>query len=677
MHKVVADSAAMGAAVHLRHRDDVDGLRAVAVLAILAFHLDLTGFTGGYVGVDVFFVISGYVILRGILPDLESGRFSLADFYIRRIRRILPALLVVLAATLTAGFIMLSPAEIEELAGSALATTAFGANFFFHDRIHYFANFAYMRPLLHMWSLGIEEQFYIIVPLAIAGLMRLRGVGPGRVLAVLAIASLGYSLIAPAAVSEKHAFYMPMARFWEIAIGGCVAVAERRWRLLRTGSGPVAALGLLAIAASVVLLDSKSGGHQWVVVAVLGAAGVIIGNAQNRGLAAALLASRPAVAVGRISFSVYLVHWPLIVFWQLCVLRPLLPYEQVVIAILTLSAAALLYAAVETPMRARGGWVGNRSALAGIGAAAAVVAVASIVAARDGGAAWRMQEPAREASALFRTAMAERSPCVRDVRWTEIQVCRWNRHAGTHFAILGDSHAHALWSELAQAFGDTSGGIAVLKPRCPPIHGVDILGAKEGCEEFVKGAMEVIESERPKIVILASRWAVVASAVHAPGSRHKSGHLLDLENERARIELSDALTRTVERMRAWGTRVVVVGPVPEIDYHVPSALVRSLHGIGSLPPTRRSAFDLRQRQVMAALAKIGSLEGVIVVYPHTIFCDTETCAVADGLRAFYRDHDHLSPFGAARVSALISSAIDRSGWRLPESALPLPAVRGE
>ena len=136
----VADSLGMRS---LGHRHDVDGLRAVAVLAILAFHLDLAGFSGGFLGVDIFFVISGYVILRSILPDLESGRFSLADFFIRRMRRILPALMVVLLATLAAGFVILAPAELAELAHSALATLAFGANFFFHGRTGYFANAAH------------------------------------------------------------------------------------------------------------------------------------------------------------------------------------------------------------------------------------------------------------------------------------------------------------------------------------------------------------------------------------------------------------------------------------------------------------------------------------------------------------------------------------------------------
>ena len=675
MHKAAVDAARMRGAAPLTHRYEVDGLRAVAVLSILAFHLDLTGFSGGFVGVDVFFVISGYVILRGILPDLEAGRFSIAEFLVRRMRRILPALTVVLAAALTAGFVFLSPDELSELAGSSLSTMAFGANFFFHDRTGYFASAAHTRPLLHMWSLGIEEQFYILVPLTIAGLMRFWGATAGRILAVLAVASFVYSLVAMTTMEEKHAFYMPMARFWEIAVGGCVAVVERRWGLLRSRSGAVAGLvGLLAIAASVLLLNSENGRQQWVVIAILGAAAVIVGGAHGRNLTGAMLGSRPMVAIGSISFSVYLVHWPLIVFWQLCTLRPLLPHEQVVIALLTLVLAALLYRLVEAPMRAGSRRIGNRPALAAIGAGTGIVAVAGMAVIVDGGTAWRLREPAREAYALLRTAITERSRCRSETHWSgsNLKVCRWNPHApSTEFVIWGDSHARELSAELAEILGDSGqrSGLSVFKPACRPVDAVEAAGLQGGklCADFVKAALAVIAHERPKIVVMVGRWAQLASDVRAPGDHGWSGHLVDLENKRARIELGDALTRTIERVRASGARVVVVGPVPEIDYHVPSALVRWLHGVGYLPPTRRADFDLRQKQVMLALAKIGALEGVVVVYPHTVFCDAETCAVADGLRALYTDDDHLSPFGAARVGALVRSAIDRIGWNLAES----------
>jgi hypothetical protein len=283
---------------------------------------------------------------------------------------------------------------------------------------------------------------------------------------VRAVASFVYSVATAATMEDKHAFYMPMARFWEIAVGGCVAAVERHRGLLRQGpiAAAVAGLGLLAIVASVLLLDSDSGGQQWVAIAVLGAAAVICGSAQGRGLAGAVLASRPMVAVGRISFSVYLVHWPLIVFWQMWTLHALLPYERAVLAVLTLALAALLYAFVETPMRAGSPQMGNRPALTAIGAATAAVAVAGTAVALDGGAAWRLREPARQASDLLHTAIAARPRCVRDAQWqsSDFQVCRWNSPGHrAEFVIWGDSHARAVWATQAgRVVSPCSGALA-------------------------------------------------------------------------------------------------------------------------------------------------------------------------------------------------------------------------
>jgi peptidoglycan/LPS O-acetylase OafA/YrhL len=666
MHQSAVDAARPRFGPPAAHRGDVDGLRALAVLAILAFHLDLAGFTGGFVGVDVFFVISGYVILRSILPDLESGRFSIAGFFIRRIRRLVPALLVVLAATLAAGFALLSPSELEELAGSALATLGYGANIFFFDRTGYFAREAHARPLLHMWSLGIEEQFYIIVPAALAALVRFRGTTVAVALAVLAVGSFAYSAIATASVSESHAFYMPMARFWEIAVGGCVAVVERRWGLVRSGAGWVAAFGLLAIAASVLILESDAGGQQWAVVAVLGSAAVIAA-APGRTWAAATLASWPMAAIGRISYSIYLVHWPLIVFGRLYLARPLHLHEQALLAALTAAAAVALAILVERPMRAGSGRIGNRAALTSLCTASAVLAAASIAVVLDRGAPWRLQTPAREALVLLDVATTGRPQCHKDAQWlgtTHRSVCRWNREAvGTDFVIWGDSHAGHIAAELSGVLigAGYRSGVSVVLKDCMPIAGVTFVGHKfartKACPDHVDAVLEAITRERARIVVMAARWANVASDVRAPGDGWWSGHLRDLANGGSPLALADALLRTIERIRASGAQVIVIGPVPEADYNVPAALVRSLHGFGYLPPVRRTDFDRRQDQVLSALAKLHGLDGVSVVYPHVALCDEQTCAVADGIRSLYIDDDHLSPFGAVRVAALTGSML--------------------
>ncbi len=384
----------------LGHRADVDGLRAIAVLAILAFHLDLAGFQGGFVGVDIFFVISGFVIVRGALRDLAEGSFSPREFYIRRIRRIVPALTVVLISVLAVGSVVLSPGELKEVADSALATLVFGANFFFHDRAGYFVQAAHVRPLLHMWSLGVEEQFYIAMPLLILATARARRPG-ALAIAILCIlvASFAYCVMA----SDKHAFYMPMARVWEIAAGASVAVAERR-RFV-PGPGPtqvMASAGVVCIVFGIAILDGASAPTWMNVVPVLGTAAVLLcGTAEPRGVSG-WLGRQPLVLIGQISFSVYLVHWPLIVFWRILVARPLLAYEQVLIALITFAVAAVLWAYVERPFRAGRTGLANKPALAAVASATIAVGAFGAALSLDKGAAWRLNGEAQAAGARTR-----------------------------------------------------------------------------------------------------------------------------------------------------------------------------------------------------------------------------------------------------------------------------------
>ncbi|HEX6000916.1 MAG TPA: acyltransferase family protein [Hyphomicrobiaceae bacterium] len=685
-------AAAIDDARVVRHRHDVDGLRAVAVLAILAFHLNLAGFEGGFVGVDIFFVISGYVILRSILPDLEHGRFSLADFFIRRMRRLLPALMVVLLLTMAAGLLILSPAELQELSGSALSTLGFCANLFFNDRTGYFASAAHTRPLLHMWSLGVEEQFYILVPLALALLIRYRGTAPGKVLLALTLVSLAYGLAAPYAVNETHAFYMPMARFWEIGVGGLVAVAERRWGPMcaspRAAVDGLALLGLTAVGLSVVILSSEaSGGQQWAVIPVVGTAAIIAAGSAEGSRVAAMLASTPLVAIGRLSYSIYLVHWSLIVLWRLGTARPLAPYEQVIVVLLTMALAMVLSAFVEAPMRSGSTRIGNRRALIGIGTAGAVVASIAAGLLVNGGAEWRLQGPARESLLALRTAMLQRPRCQEDRQFlgSSLRACRWQAEApGVDYVIWGDSHARALAPELAPELARVLGGVKpssgvlIGVPHCWPVAGVKVVAHKSSarCPEVAEAVIEAIARERPKIVVMVGRWATIASDVRSPSSGVRPGRLVDLRNDEAPITLADALIRTVEQVRASGAFVLVVGPVPEIAFEVPPTVGRALQGWGKLPEVRRTDFDKRQRQVLSALSKLQPRPGVLVVYPHTTFCDASSCIVTDGVRPLYEDNNHLSPFGAARVSAQIAAELRHVQFASkPIGAEPTPYVR--
>ena len=276
-----------------------------------------------------------------------------------------------------------------------------------------------------------------------------------------------------------------------------------------------------------------------------------------------------------------------------------------------------------------------------------------------------MNPAAKEALVSLRAAVAERPRCITDKHWLEstFPVCRWNGDVpGTDYVIWGDSHMAMLAPELATLLGNegTKGGVSLGIPDCPPLSSVVITGQSRKnavCPAFVDAAIRAIERHKPKVVVIGARWAKLESDVPAPGDGARSRRILDLENNRTPMSLADALSRTLGRVSATGAQILVVGPVPEIDYDVPNTLIRSLMGFGRLPLVARDDFDHRQKHVLKALARMQALENVTVVYPHTVLCNADTCAVAEGNRSLYMDDDHLSPLGSARVVALIRSVI--------------------
>jgi len=650
------------------YRPDVDGLRALAVLAIFAFHLRLAGSPGGFVGVDVFFVISGFVITRGVLLELDEQRFSLRDFYLRRARRILPALIVTLLGTLLVGAIILSPSETREFAGSALASLVSAANVFFHDRTNYFADAAHYRPLLHTWSLSLEEQFYLLFPLLLGALVVRAGQPPARILAYLVVLSLAWCVVV-GLFRARHAFYMPMARFWELGAGALVACAEAH-RVKVPQPRLVGLAGLAGIAASVALLDGPETPTWMMLGPVAAAAAVILSGAAGEGPVHGLLSTRTAVAIGRLSYAIYLLHWPVIVFWRMCVARPLNGVEQAAILIGVLMAAQLLWRFVEKPFRA-GSALPNAAALTAIGAGCAAVVGLGLLLRTDRASLWTLSAPARESVSQLRAATKSRPACNRDTTWlgdapAGATACRWPKAAGggSELVIWGDSHAGALAPELAHALlqsREFKSALLISLPHCPPLKGVSLLGPKvDGdCESFLTAVLVAIAKHKPKLVVIAARWANFSSDVRSPGDGGEAGRIVDTANGQV-IGLAEALTRTLDQLAAHAPHVVLLGPVPELEYNAPATLVRALRGLSELPPVWRHDFERRQRLVLAALADLATAGRALVLYPHAVLCDEATCAVADGVQPLYSDDDHLSAFGAERVARALAPRLLKS-----------------
>ena len=336
------------------YRPDIDGLRAVAVLAVVLFHADAAVLPGGFVGVDVFFVVSGFLIARLIEAECMAGVFSFAGFYERRIRRLIPALAVVFAVSTGLALALLSPSQLEHFAGSLLAANLLGANIFFWRTSDYFAVAAEWQPLLHTWSLSVEEQFYLLFPLA---LVTLRRFGRRNLLAVLcAVACVSLAAAVWGAVQAPvAAFYLLPTRAWELVLGALIALAPLPRSRRRAGREATALTGLALIAAATLGVTGPAAAPlAAILLAAAGTALLVHAGGCGGHSVATMLAAPPLVALGLASYSLYLWHWPLLVFARhAAATRDLPPATTAAVVGLALLLALGSWRWVERPFRAR------------------------------------------------------------------------------------------------------------------------------------------------------------------------------------------------------------------------------------------------------------------------------------------------------------------------------------
>ncbi|MCG7392593.1 acyltransferase [Microvirga sp. ACRRW] len=437
------------------YRPDVEGLRAVAVLAVLFYHVDIWPFTGGFVGVDIFFVISGYLITKIILSEIESGAFSFREFYDRRMRRLLPALLCTVAGTYLAGLFLFSIEDFTRLSGSTVTSLLGVSNFFFWREAGYFDAKAILKPLLHTWSLAVEFQFYLLSPAFTVALFRWRGrpaLLTGTVLiAVLSFAASLYMMRR----NPSGAFFLTPFRVYEFAIGALVAFAEsRRSSGLRLDA--IYACGLVAVLFSVFAFDERTAFPKYAaLLPTIGTALLIYAGPSARGSWA--LKTKPMQFLGSISYSLYLVHWPLVVFTHYVLKREPSSLEKVALLVATFILSLILHRYVEVAFR-RPRTRQNASPALFNAVCAGAIALVIAPAAHSwltGGWVWRLP------------------PALQEVNKVDIAASRdyvWSRHPkrqGDHFTtgkkrifIVGDSQAADLLNMLVEAGQDKSLEIA-------------------------------------------------------------------------------------------------------------------------------------------------------------------------------------------------------------------------
>jgi peptidoglycan/LPS O-acetylase OafA/YrhL len=656
----------------LDYRPDIDGLRAVAIVPVLAFHAGLPGWSGGFVGVDVFFVISGYLITSLILGEYARGSFTFWGFVERRARRLAPAMVPVLVATLLAGYFLFLPNAFQELAKSVMMFSAFAANHYFLGESGYF-DFHGPAPLLHTWSLSVEEQFYLAFSLTLLGVLRW---APRRLEIVIVTAGLLSFATAVALIEigqESAAFYLSPSRFWELLIGAWLALGH-----LPTPSAIAAACcraaGLLLIAAAVFLYSGNLPfpGPAALVPTVGAALVILAGTAEGEDPAYRLLASRAAVYVGRISYSLYLWHWPLLVFAG--IYADVLPdWYRLPVTAFAFVPAALSYRFVERPFRKRA-WLPGRGTML---ATAVSTTVAFLVAGAwidyDKGLPLRLPAEVRAAlqtDPLLRDPLFE--SCLSFERGETGTFCELGDTGRQRidFAVWGDSHAAAerrLFDRLASDFGLR--GVLLSAAGCAAHMPFNHPRKHQKCQDYSRRAEAFIAEHDIPVVFLAARWCLYVdfASCLGPVEGVLDGRMVDQSAKRA--EFKGLLTATVERLAKAGRRIWLVQPVPEFGWDVPSVAAEALlRGV----PTR--ALELPRDRFVAANAlplevmdKLDDGVRVREIATMDALCPGDICVPTDPEgRPFYRDSNHLSVRGAALLAPRLEPAfreMQESAWR--------------
>ena len=638
-------------APEVAYRADIDGLRAVAVLSVIGFHASPKSITGGFIGVDVFFVISGYLISSLILNGLKNGSFSYVEFYARRARRIFPALTVVLLFVWGLGWFAFDPTNFFALSKHIVAGAAFAANIVTYFEVGYFDAPASTKPLLHLWSLGVEEQFYLVFPLLIVLLWRHKAAN--LILSAIAVASFALNVVT-VRYYPSFAFYLPLTRFWEFLAGTLLAydaikrpgfgwAARLEVNALRDNAA--SAIGMLMILGGIFIVPA-TGEYPgwWALLPVVGTA-LIIWAGQRAWINRKILADQKLVFIGLISYPLYLWHWPLIVMGQAIVrdYSPANPHARtttIVAVAISFVLSWLTFEFVERPIRTRRLSIGLRWIAGASAISLAVVALVAVVTLRNNGFPDRYP---KEIQALLTPITWDGSP-VRSTKESQTPVTSLpaehphqdekKNDTGPLLIAYGDSNAQHLISGLNLLQNERPFRVKLINWHdCPPVG--DIKSTEiDICRRQQIATEEEFTRLKPDIVVIGAYW-------------FKYNHI-------------ERLSDTLKFFQRVGVhRIVVMGSVPLWPNHPQSLLYSAMrfdpsHRI----PDRLSVFYPDSFKNDIAVKTIAANLGATFISLRDIFCNEQGCLVRSGNTASEIIQPDLTHFSAAGSWYLISRIAD-------------------
>jgi peptidoglycan/LPS O-acetylase OafA/YrhL len=669
------------------YRPDVDGLRAFAVLAVIGFHAYPAYVPGGFVGVDVFFVISGFLITGLLLEALATNRFSFVEFYSRRARRILPALIVVLVAVVMIGWAVLVADEFRALQKHVLAAATFTSNVVLWQESGYFDAPADVKPLLHLWSLGIEEQFYLLWPAVLYIAWRRRW-NLGTVIATIVALSFIANVRTVQMGLPAAAFFLPHNRLWQLLAGAWLAYIAQfhraetdawlRRRLYAVDGDPsnlLAWLGAALVVLAIVGLDRGPGyPNRWAGVGPLRAITMTLGLGSGDrypGIAAlvptigtmllvwagptarlnrAVLSRRVMVWLGLISYPLYLWHWPLLAFLRITESGSPPAMLKVTAIVAALALAAMTYIVVERPIRARAAT--PRLAVTLVGTLA-IIAAAGLI-------GWSPRVPTFALALEPTVVVPDLDAACHEQFTADGEYCRvWAPALPVTTALLGDSHAAHLLPAVGEALAAHRETVVHLgNSGCPPLLNIErfVGNQRDVCYETNASVLPVVAQHHElRHVVLSFRGAVDVTGTGYGFAEEglsvtfrSAGTTLTRE-----ASMRQALADTVAYFQAHQKTVTLVLQVPELGFHITECLGRPFSFSRQVrrPCAVARADVLRRQATYRAIVDDvhRSFPTLRVVDPITYLCDATSCPALDGSIALYSDTNHLTRAGADRL----------------------------
>jgi peptidoglycan/LPS O-acetylase OafA/YrhL len=641
----------------MQYRREIDGLRALAVVPVILFHAGFSVFSGGFVGVDVFFVISGYLITTILIDDIVNKRFSIWRFYERRARRILPALFFVMLVCIPVAWVLMLPYEFDNFGRSVVAVSLFASNILFWRESGYFAAESEEMPLLHTWSLAVEEQYYVVFPIILVLLWRFGRAPAFWIIMAMSVCSL---LISEWGWRNKPSanFYLAPTRAWELFAGSIAAFIVQKHGVRNNEF--LAMGGLIAVLVSIFVYDSTTPFPSLYTLLPVGGVVLLVIWGGSKTIAARLLGNRVFVGIGLISYSAYLWHQPLFAFARIWLWEEPSLLLMGMLSLLSLVLAVFSWRFVERPFRRSNptSMFGSQRAILSASAVGCVLFIAAGFATIAAPTRVELAQP--ELFTKYHTTPMPATDCAGFAAIRTVQAfCRSYGEGNKTAVIWGDSHTVAFWNVVAPP-KDTR-IIVISHEGCPPIGGVkrsDIIGNADNCLDLniLQTYQDFVVGLEPDAVVLVARWTLYMRGWMRQGIMQPATHFLtdgQIPDQDATSQTStDALRAGLKRtLRALDPAALfVVAQAPDMNFMDAHALV-FLEQVDSAPIAQWHAVE------DAMMDDLRDNLDVTILETRPLFCSQTSCALRrDGYRV-YGDDNHLSGYGITFQWGMIRDAL--------------------